>query len=153
MTPSRRKYALDTNVYVRAFRAADANAEYRSFLAAHAPSVHLSAVVVQELRAGARGDEAHTLERLTFEPLERLHRVFAPSYDAWKRAGAVLAELVAREGLELRAVSRSFLNDVLLALSCREAGVVLVTDNAQDFARIARVTPFEFLPPWPAPTG
>jgi hypothetical protein len=40
-------------------------------------------------------------------------------------------------------VSRSFVNDILLAMSCREAGVVLVTENVRDFARIAEVRAFD----------
>src|SRR2546421_2953558 len=38
-----------------------------------------------------------------------------------------------REGPDLGRLSKAFGNDVLLALSCREAGIVLVTDNARDF--------------------
>jgi len=53
--------------------------------------------------------------------------------------------------MELPRVSKAFGNDILLALSCREAGAVLVTDNLADFERIARVTSFDFVEPWPAP--
>jgi hypothetical protein len=42
---------------------------------------------------------------------------------------------------------------MLLALSCREAGIVLVTDNAHDFKRIPYVVAFDFVKPWPAPTS
>ena len=35
-------------------------------------------------------------------------------------------------------MSKSFGNDVLLALSCREAGLALVTDNRRDFERSAK---------------
>lgn len=45
------------------------------------------------------------------------------------------------------------LNDVLLALSCREAGVVLVTANERDFERIRRRVRFEFVGPWLSPRG
>jgi predicted nucleic acid-binding protein len=45
--------------------------------------------------------------------------------------------------------SRSFLNDVLLAVSCREAGAVLITANVADFARIRTVESFRFMEPWP----
>ena len=45
--------------------------------------------------------------------------------------------------------ARSFLNDVLLAVSCRAAGLTLVTANLADFERIRRVETFEFVPPWP----
>jgi predicted nucleic acid-binding protein len=44
----------------------------------------------------------------------------------------------------------AFGNDALLALSCREAGSVLVTDERRDFERIARVAPFDFVDRWPA---
>jgi predicted nucleic acid-binding protein len=54
-----------------------------------------------------------------------------------------------REGLEGARVSKAFANDVLLALSCREAGCVLVTDNQRDFARVQRFLDFEFVRPWP----
>ena len=54
-----------------------------------------------------------------------------------------------QEGLEVARVSKAFANDVLLALSCREAGCVLVTDNERDFSRIRRFIQFEFMKPWP----
>jgi predicted nucleic acid-binding protein len=76
-----------------------------------------------------------------------------PSAHAWEDSGDVLAELSRREGLDLSRLSKAFGNDVLLALSCREAGIVLVTDNGHDFARIASVVAFEFVKPWPAPTS
>ena len=54
-----------------------------------------------------------------------------------------------QEGLELGRISKSFANDVLLALSCRENGCVLITRNERDFQRIRRYVPFEFIKPWP----
>jgi hypothetical protein len=48
-------------------------------------------------------------------------------------------------------VSKSFGNDVLLAVSCHDAGLVLVTDNRRDFERIARGAPFDFVDRWPIP--
>jgi predicted nucleic acid-binding protein len=42
---------------------------------------------------------------------------------------------------------------VLLALSCRESGICLVTANTRDFARIRRHADFEFVPPWPDPNS
>ena len=44
---------------------------------------------------------------------------------------------------------KSFGNDILLAVSCRESGVILVTDNLRDFNRIHAVLPFEFVEAWP----
>jgi predicted nucleic acid-binding protein len=53
------------------------------------------------------------------------------------------------EGLQIAGLSKAFGNDVLLALSCRESGCVLVTDNRRDFQRIRRFAQFEFIGPWP----
>ena len=39
--------------------------------------------------------------------------------------------------------------NVLLAMACREAGVVLITNNTDDFDRIARVRRFDFVSAWP----
>ena len=73
--------------------------------------------------------------------------MFTPSYAAWKEAGAILAELVSPS--QRRSVPRSFVNDVLLAMACRESGVVLITGNTVDFDRIAAVRRFDFVAAWP----
>ena len=80
---------------------------------------------------------------------ERAGRTITPSTIAWHRSGDLLAEMARGEGLEVGRVSKAFANDVLLALSCRESGCVLVTDNLRDFRRIRRFLDFEFVPPWP----
>jgi hypothetical protein len=80
---------------------------------------------------------------------ERVGRLVTPSPTAWHRSGDVLAAMARDEGLELARVSKAFANDVLLAISCREAGCVLVTENTRDFSRIARFAPFDFVTPWP----
>lgn len=80
---------------------------------------------------------------------ERADRTITPSAAAWQKSGDLLAEMARTEGLELPRVSKAFANDVLLALSCREAGCVLVTDNERDFQRIRRFVQFEFVKPWP----
>lgn len=50
----------------------------------------------------------------------------------------------------LRQVRRSFIFDVLIARSCREVDAILVSRNATDLARIAKIFPFEFVPPYPS---
>lgn len=47
------------------------------------------------------------------------------------------------------AAGAAFANDVLLALSCRESGCILMTENERDFSRIRRFVPFTFVGPWP----
>ncbi len=148
-----RKYLLDTNLFIRAFRDGGANAELQRFHQVFAPFEFLSAVVAQELRAGARSAAARRLlERHVLDPFDRRDRVVTPSARAWHESGDLLAELATEEGLDVSRVSKAFGNDVLLALSCREAGVVLVTDNHRDFERIRRRVRFEFVGPWPSPS-
>ncbi len=151
MTRSPRKYVLDTQLFINAFRDPVANEALQRFHRAFAPSEHLSVIVAQELRAGVqRSQDRKALERNVLTVFTRANRMITPSADAWHRSGDLLAEMAKQEGLEIARVSKAFANDVLLALSCREVGCVLVTDNERDFQRIRRFVQFEFTRPWPA---
>ena len=151
MTGAARKYVLDTQIFIDAFRDPAANEALQRFHQAFAPFEQLSVVVAQELRAGVRRPrDRHALERHVLAIFERTNRVITPSPSAWHRSGDVLSEMARRDGLEIARVSKSFANDILLALSCREAGCVLVTENARDFQRIRRYVPFDFVRPWPS---
>ena len=150
MTRAARKYVLDTQVFINAFRDRAANDALQRFHRAFAPFEHLSVVVAQELRAGVtRSEDRRALERNVLSVFERAGRTISPSANAWHRSGDLLSEMARREGLEVGRVSKAFANDVLLALSCREAGCVLITDNERDFQRIARYVHFDFTKPWP----
>ena len=144
------KYALDTNIFVDGFRDADAQAEVFVFLNRALPFTYLSAVVMQELAAGARTAEAaRDLQRGIFDPFERRHRVFAPSSAAFVESGRVLAAIAAREGWPLFDEKPSLLNDALIAASCRERGITLITRDG-DFTRLAQfVKGFRHATPWP----
>ena len=52
------KYTLDTNIFIEGFRSEEAQAEVFAFLNRALPFTYLSAVVMQELAAGARSAEA-----------------------------------------------------------------------------------------------
>jgi predicted nucleic acid-binding protein len=154
VTRAEAKYVLDTNVFIQGFRDSDANRELQRFHEAFAPFEYLSAVVVQELRAGVRtAEESRKLERHVLAPFLGVGRLITPSFRAWQTSGDVLAALGRREGLDVRTVTKAFGNDILLALSCREVGMTFVSWNARDFRRIQRVVPFRFLEPWPAPVA
>jgi predicted nucleic acid-binding protein len=151
VTRSTRKYVLDTQIFINAFRDPVANEDLQSFHRAYAPFEHLSVVVAQELRSGVRRPhDRNLLERNVLDVFERAGRTITPSAEAWHRSGDLLAEMARREGLEIARVSKAFANDILLALSCRESGCVLITENEQDFSRIKQFISFEFTRPWPA---
>ncbi len=145
-----RKYTLDTNVFIRSFRDRSENHAIQRFHRVFGPFEYLSSVVVQELRAGVVNARAgRSLERHVLDPFRRRGRVFTPSAAAWEQAGDVLAALRNADGIDLKRMRRSFTMDILLAVSCREAGVVLVTENTRDFERIHKHIRFEFIAPWP----
>ena len=144
------KYALDTNIYIDAFRDPDAEAALLGFLERALPFTFLSAVVMQELAAGARTPaQLRELDRSVFQPFVRRGRVFAPMTAAFVRSGRLIAAVAAREGWLTIHGNPSLLNDTLLAASCREAGVTLLTRDS-DFDRF---TPFmrgwRHVRPWP----
>lgn len=147
------KYALDTNIFVDSFRDEAAEAELLAFLERALPFTFMSAVVMQELAAGARTPEAaRELQRSVFRPFERRGRVFAPSGTAFVESGRVLAAVAAQEGWQRLDEHPSLLNDALIAASCREHGIALVTKDA-DFDRFDRfLRGWRHLAPWPEVT-
>ena len=143
-----RKYVLDSNCFIDATRDATARAALEAFSLQTAPGLYLSSVVAAELRAGAGRGRA-TLERDVLNPYVRRGRVVTPSARSWDALGATLAVLAERDGFVLAQARRSFLFDILLAHSCREAGATLVSANTRDLERIRRVFSFDFVAPYP----
>jgi len=145
------KYVLDTNLYVEATRDSGFAGALVQFTSMFLPQIYLHAIVVQELAIGAVHESGRRqLEREVVAPFERRGRVVVPGYRAWKRSGEVIAELVDRKVLSPGGFGRSFLSDVLLAVSCREEGLVILTRNTVEFDRISKVEPVRYAQPWPS---
>lgn len=145
------KYALDTNLYIAAIRDKASGAALENFSSEHLPAIHLHAVVVQELLAGAIDvQKERSLHTNLISPFERRRRIITPSYRAWRRAGEIIARLIQRKLVKPGDFPRSFQNDCLIAASCREAGITLVTNNLRDYELIGQIEPVEVVPPWPA---
>lgn len=145
-----RRYVFDTNVFIAAARDPDAAAELERFSSENLPFIHLSAVVVQEMLAGALDPARERLIRQTLlEPWERRGRVLTPSFRAWTRAGSIMTRLVRAGHLSRGGFGRSFTNDCLIAASCLEHGATVVTSNRRDFDLIARVEKLSVASPFP----
>jgi predicted nucleic acid-binding protein len=144
------KYAPDTNIFIDAFRDPAAEAALLRFLERALPFTFLSAVVMQELAAGARTRvQARELERAVFRPFVRRGRVFAPTPGAFIESGRLLSAVAGREGWPAVRENPSLLNDTLLAASCHERGITLVTRDS-DFDRFAvMLKGWRHVPPWP----
>jgi predicted nucleic acid-binding protein len=145
-----RKYVLDTNLYIAANRSEAGAEELIQFYSAFLRFTYLHAAVVQELLAGAVGAKrSRQIHEAYVAPFEARGRLITPSYRTWKRSGEVMAALVQKKFISPGGFARSFLNDVLIAVSCRESGLTLVTKNAADFRLIQRVERFEVATSWP----
>jgi predicted nucleic acid-binding protein len=144
------KFVLDTNVFVDAFRDETFAEALAAFLEQALPTTFLSAVVVQELAAGARTrKQVRELESSILRPFERRGRVFAPSTRAFSEGGRLLAALATREGWAAIHTNPSLANDALLAASCREHGFTLVTSDGDLDRFLPSLGRWRHARPWP----
>lgn len=123
---------IDTSVYIghweRGLHADGLDAVKRAFVVRH------SAVVLSELRRGARTREAsrtvarlHDLARVVWEPTAR----------DWWEAGRLILKVGDAHAWD-RAKRRDFQNDALIALTARAHGATVVTANREDFSLLGR---------------
>lgn len=88
-----------------------------------------SAVVLSELRRGARGRDA---ERLVGDLYELATIRWEPSVADWWEAGRLVRNIGDSEGWDINK-RRDFQNDALIALTARSHGATVVTANSSDF--------------------
>jgi predicted nucleic acid-binding protein len=130
---------FDSSVYINHLRAGNGGALGARFLP-RGTRVWLSAVVLEELLAGAAGSEVAAIVRLGRD-FARLRRLIVPTLDDWTAAGHMLANFGARFGFAAIAHGR-LTNDALIAAGASRMGISVVTANARDFARLASLRPF-----------
>ena len=123
---------LDTNVYIGHWE----RGLYGGTLEAgrRADIVRQSAVVLSELRRGARTRDAERLVVALF----RLARVcWEPTAADWWEAGRLVQKIGDENGWD-KNKRRDFQNDALIALTARRYGATVVTANLSDFGLLAR---------------
>lgn len=131
---------FDTTIYVSALRRGDASPAVVKFVAEN--DMWLSAVVLEELYAGARERDRHLVE-LIERQFDEQGRILLPQLDDWIQAGRVLSQLAARYDYEKIGRNR-LTNDALMAMSAARAGVTVVTANVRDFRRLAEFRAFSW---------
>ena len=132
-----RRLVIDTNVYVDWINAG----RHGDVLFEAGAVKYLSAVVLMELRAGAFAASDRRLVRRLQAAFEKAGRILVPTGAVFDEAGETLRRLQAERGYDL-AASHSIANDVLIALSARACGAVVVTQNERDFRAIQAIRPF-----------
>jgi len=137
---------FDTSVYISALRKGDdeilvLRRTARSRDRATRP-LWLSAVVLEELYAGADDTKARKAFIRLEREFEKLDRLLVPNQADWSLTGQVLAKIGAKYGFE--EIGRSRLtNDALIAISAARNGLTVLTKNASDLDRIAEFRPFD----------
>ena len=132
---------FDSSIYISGMRRGDGAILSLRRFSVDAP-LWLSAVVLEELYAGASGRVQQSLARM--EPdRDRVKRILVPTVDDWTQAGRVVARLAARHGYEKIGQGR-LANDALIAMSGARMGATVITANERGFARLAEFRAF----PW-----
>jgi predicted nucleic acid-binding protein len=144
------KYTIDTNLYIEAIKTPVAEMALSAFLEQFGPLTYLNGVVMQELRSGARTPpQVNALETEIFARFERVDRCFGPSVAAFKDCGRVLVALWRTDGVPFMHRPRSLVNDILIAVSCREYGVTLITGDKDYDRLVPHIKGFRHVSPWP----
>jgi predicted nucleic acid-binding protein len=149
--PTGKWLVFDTGVYIAAIRGGLEGPTYQ-ILQQSLPRTYLASVVSAELRAGATTETARRAVQDFTRSASRVGRVVTPSASAWDRAGDLLGHIRRRE-LHLRDKVQRLWNDVLIALSARQIGATVVTENARDFDLLRRYLRFDLEPLAPSGSG
>ncbi len=99
------------------------------------PLIYMSAVVMEELYAGALDIPSIKLLDKMYDTFSSINRLIIPDAADWQKTGKVVAQLGKKYGFEEIFLSR-ITHDVLLAASARKIGGAIVTNNLKDFLRI-----------------
>lgn len=135
-----RKVIPDTDIYIDWLNAG----RYGDLLFAKGFLKYLSAVVLLELEAGAFSKKDQQLvERLT-RGFDKADRIIVPTASDYREGGKLLRRLQEEKGYDL-SKAYSLVNDVLIALSARRIGAMVITRNAKDFEAIRDLRPFPLM--------
>jgi predicted nucleic acid-binding protein len=130
---------LDTSVYVSVLRQRDGAVAIDRFAAT---LLWLSAVVLEELYAGARERDWRVVEQWERD-FSEAGRILVPNLSDWSYAGKVLRRLADKYDYETIGRGR-LTNDALIAISAARMGIRVITSNEKDFRKLAEFCSF----PW-----
>lgn len=131
---------LDSNVYISHWE----RGLHQEFLETlrRAYIIRHSAVVLSELRRGARTQDAERLVMMLY----KLARIcWEPTASDWWEAGRLIQKIGDAEGWDINK-RRDFQNDALIALTARRHGATVVTADLSDFKLLARELRIAVLP-------
>lgn len=134
------KVIVDTSVYIPFIN--DGVAHPLLNPAMGNPILYMSAVVMEELYAGALDKETIKLLDKLHSTFESVGRLVVPDAANWRLAGMTVAKMGRKYGFD-RTLLSSITKDILIAVSARQIGAYVVTGNTRDFLRIREFVEFK----------
>ena len=131
---------LDSSIYISVLRQRDVAVTIERFTAG--TLLWLSAVVLEELYAGARQHDWRVVEQWERD-LGKAGRILVPNLSDWIYAGKVLRRLADKYDYETIGRGR-LTNDALIAISAARMNVRVITSNEKDFRKLAEFCSFQW---------
>lgn len=132
---------FDTSIYIAALRRGDVGVLAVRRLDSGS-IVWLSAVVLEELYAGASARGRDIVERLERD-FDRAKRILVPTLGDWTNVGELVASVAAKYGYERIGQGR-LTNDALIAVSAGRRGISVITSNERDFRKLSEFRTFQW---------
>lgn len=134
----RQKAVLDTSFLVEHFRKGTV---YNTFLNLNRfYHITFSSVVLMELLSGAYDNK----EQKLIDQIKNNFTVITVTERQWYVAGDIMRKLRLDEKIDPLRI-KSLLADILIAVSARDIGAVLITKNEKDFKLISEVLDFKYI--------
>ena len=134
----RQKAVLDTSFLIEHFRKGSVQDIFLKLNRYY--HISFSSVVLMELLSGAFDRK----ERRLIEQIRNNFTVITETERQWYTAGDVMLKLRQDKKIDPLRI-KSLLADILIAVSVREIGAVLITKNEKDFKLIREIIDFKYI--------
>jgi len=134
----RQKAVLDTSFLIEHFRKGSVQDIFLKLNRYY--HISFSSVVLMELLSGAFDRK----ERRLIEQIRNNFTVITVTERQWYTAGDVMLKLRQDKKIDPLRI-KSLLADILIAVSVREIGAVLITKNEKDFKLIREIIDFKYI--------
>ncbi len=146
------RYVLDTQHFIDVLRDRPAAGDVLAFLRGFVAAVDFHAVVGAELLFGAHGHGEPGAIRKRIIDRFKPQRLIVPAAADLLAAGDAIRKLTEQWGPHPELEQRNFWNDVVIAVSCRRRGTVLLSRDP-DHTRIATVVGHAYSATFPTDGG
>lgn len=131
------KLLIDTNIWIDWIN----QGNYEDLLLDKGVVKYLSSIVLMELYAGAyKPKDTKRVDQLVL-PFQRTQRIINPTLENYREAGRIMAKLKDRHGFQTKKTV-GLSHDILIALTARSIGAIVLTANRNDFEMIKKLSSF-----------